>query len=159
LDNKKPSGAEYRKRRREAKKAIERERAEGIDDGAGEFGRLGSPPLDNPETALAWVRRYQLTAMYIAATHPLTDALRERLKYVREFGATIGMTAQRSELEELAERLETSLAGAAQAVNAVAKPTAAPRPHTSRGTRSGPRPMVAAPRDSEPEDDRPLRPV
>lgn len=117
---------------------------EPVDDGLSEFDKLGPPPLDNPETALAWVRRYQLTALHVAATKPLSDALEKRLRYVREFGATIGMTQNRADLEELAEKLETSLATARQTVTTLQRPvTGGDRPPTSRGGARGrgPRPV------------------
>jgi hypothetical protein len=151
---KKPSGHENRERNKAArilelqaelarlgaKPVAPKSEDEPEDDGGDEFSQLGPPPLDNPEIALGWVRRYQLTAMHVAATKPLSDALEKRLRYVREFGATIGMTAQRSEIEELAERLESSLEGAKQAATIKAVPVA-PRPPTSRGGPRGPRPV------------------
>lgn len=140
VDEKKPSGAEFRKRRREAKHRIEEERVAGMDDGSDEFAALGPPPIDDPDMALAWVRRYQLTAMYVSATRPLTDSLRERLKLVREFGATIGMTQNRVGLEEIAERLESNLSAAVQNTNAAAQPVPpTARPSTARGAPRGPK--------------------
>ena len=154
------SGAQKRKRKLEAERQAAAKKAAALgvpivrpsayapQDGSDEFDQLGPPPLDNPEVALTWVRRYQLTALHVAATKPLTDSLRERLRFVKDFGATIGMTQNRSDLEELAERLEGSLAAIAPTGPVQMRPASAnARPETSRGgSRSrGPRPVPGSP--------------
>lgn len=141
MTTKKPSGAAYRKMRK--KRAAERSEGAGeADDGAGVFAALGPPPLDDPETAMSWVRRYQLTALHVAATKPMTDALRERIKNIKEICATVGMTQSRSDLEEIASRCETLLEGARPrgAVN-MQPTTGLTRPPTARGGKRGPKPL------------------
>ena len=114
--------------------------AEESEDGAAEFAALGPPPLDDPETALAWVRRYQLTAMHLAASRPHGDALLSRLKLIDKFATGIGMTQNRVGLEELADRLEDSLSRARPAGAVTVQPTSErPRPPGSRGQTRGPR--------------------
>lgn len=113
-------------------------------DGADEFAALGPPPLEDPDTALAWVRRNQLVAMHLAASRPLSPEILERLKLVDKFAASIGMTQNRVELEELAERLEESLDRARPAGAVKVRPVAGhARPPGSRGTTAarGPRPV------------------
>lgn len=144
------SGAQGRKKRaardREIVKQAAREHGIPIAepdsaDGSDEFTQLGPPPLDDPDTALLWVRKFQLVALHVAATKPLSDQLRERLRFVKDLGATLGMTQNRSELEQRVKGLESLLDSAAPtaAVNVQPVTPDATRPPTARGGRRAPR--------------------
>lgn len=158
------SGAQKRARSRELKLEHLRTLADEIDyivipkgttlpdsgDGAEEFSKLGPPPLDEPETALEWVRRAQLIATQVAITKPLTDALRERLKWAKDLSAVIGMTFSRSSQEAKVKELETQLRtvrrqyGTAKIISG----TNVKKSPNARGTR---RPRVVPPTPEEPK--------
>lgn len=154
-DEKKPSGHQNRERNKAARilelqaelarlghKQLPPSESLAVSDCADLFAEIGPPPLDSPENALSWVRRYQLTAMHVAATQPLDEMLETRLKYIKDFGATVGMTQNRTSLEESAERLE-GLLDAARPTGAknTGATESAPRAPTGRGGPKGPRPV------------------
>ena len=161
---KRPSGQDFARRR----KAQEVERhlaalkklgyevpspaevAPDLDDSAGDFAGLPDPAEADPSTAMTITRQYQARALQIAATKPLTPTRLKRLGLVKDFGATIGMTQQRSDLEEIAERCEALLTGARPrgAVRIEPVPPGEELPPGSRGAKRKPR-AVPPPDDAK----------
>ena len=132
--------------------------AEGAtDDGSAEFAALGAPPLDDPDTALTWVRKNQLVALHLATTRPLSKELLERIRWVKELGFTTGSTHSKSATEERLKKVEAELAGVKAARGAVMMERAGqiPRPETARGRGRGrgPRPVPGPGSRSTPGED------
>lgn len=82
------------------RKRRKRHPAATADDGADEFADLPDPASEDPATLMSVVRMYQARALRVAATKPLTEGLVERLKFIERFGASIGVTQVRADLEE-----------------------------------------------------------
>ena len=112
-----------------------------LDPSAEVFAKLGEPPLDEPELGMAWARRAQMTAVWAMMSLELTDELRERVRWVKDFCATMGMTQNRAELEQIADRLEGSLANARGTAAIDMRPVEGSRPPTSRGGGRGRGPL------------------
>lgn len=104
---KKLSGAARRKLAKERAAAIANERiAAGDDPVTVAFAALGEPDLDDPTTVMEWSRRVQATALLLALTQPMTETLRERLKWAKELSFVIGATHARSLVERRLKKIE-----------------------------------------------------
>jgi hypothetical protein len=155
---KRPSGAEFRKRKQERERAQVADKARDLgldvrepgatpapdaDTGADAFDVLGDPDLDNPDLALDYVRRAQLIAFgQIIRSRDI--AAKDRWRLIREHAAVLGMTHPRAALESRLKRLESNgpkKRGAAAVKHEA--PDAVVRPETARGRRGrrGPRPL------------------
>lgn len=78
--------------------------------GAAAFAALGPPPLDDPDTALVWVRKFQLVGLHLAATDP-SLTLKERLSRVQELSKACGLTNNHARLEERFKKLQDDEGG------------------------------------------------
>jgi|SRR5215831_15930199 len=140
---KQPSGAQNRKRARERANAAAKP---GQRDWSKEFADLGEPDLEDPSSALVYARRVNLLCIRMVATSPfLTLADQARLRMLKDFIATLGMTHSRSTIEGRVKSVEAKLAGARKRTGAIKlePANAIARPETARGRRGarGPRPL------------------
>ena len=130
----------------------ERARAVGVPlagewTGVDEFVAVGPPPLDNPETGLAWCRKILMVATHLGTTAP-EFTLKERIRNARELTAVVGMTHPRARIEsDLAKikgnakrRRDVGL----EAVNdgGLARPATARGDRGNRGAGALPRPPL-----------------
>lgn len=124
------------------------------DDGVAAFAALGPPPLDDPNTALRWIRQVQLVAVNLALSAPMTDALRERLKFAKDLCATVGMTHSRAAMEHEIKALRDLLGHIRTPGGAVKleRMENIQKPSTARGMRRN------KPRPVPPADDTPPAP-
>jgi hypothetical protein len=126
------------------------------DNGAAAFAQIGPAPLDDPATALSWVRKIQLRALELAVADPELP-LAAKLRTVKDLAFTAGASHNRSELEHRLGELELELGLVKQRQPAVEMtPTAGlKRPPTARGGDRArrPRPVETPPpaplRDSD----------
>lgn len=99
---KKPSGAHFKKLRREREEQERREeqgrKAEAL-GGAAPYAALGEPPLgpDRALGAIEYAQQHALVAIHEVATDPALPA-RERWKLIAELCRSIGMTHSRAVL-------------------------------------------------------------
>lgn len=144
---KRPSGAAKRKAAREKKDA----ELDGEVGGSEDFEVLGDPDLTDPSTALEYVRRAQLIA-FGQICRSKTIPTRERWRLIKEYGAVLGMTHNRAELEARTKKLE-GLLKAKQAAGAVRFERGVKKPPTARGGAPAPlKPVDDGPPDID--DDR-----
>ncbi len=146
VENGKPSGAARRKEKR-----LKSDAELDSETGGGEaFDVLGEPDLDDPATALEYVRRAQLIAFsQICKSRTLPQ--RERWRLIKELSAVVGMTSNRSALESRTAKLEKMLKAKQQAGAVRDERGPVAKPATARGQRRPPKIVPADAPDEEPK--------
>lgn len=129
----KPSGAEYRKRRKERELA---ERSHGGTE-AGErqtlLQQIGDLPLGDPDTAMPWFRRAQIVLLGELLKDP-EMSVRELFTAVKQMSEAAGKTGSSAALEARLAAVEAALAGTrAKGAVEVKGTNGLPRPPTARG--------------------------
>jgi hypothetical protein len=144
---KKPSGAEYRKRRKKAERATRRK--SNSETGAHEtlLETIGPLPLDDPGTAMTWFRRAQIVLLGELLKDPEVS-VRERFAAVKQMSEAAGKTANAGALEGRLASIEAAIAGSRGKGAVEVKAThGLPRPPTARGGSRArrPRPLEEPP--------------
>lgn len=148
---KKPSGAQYRKLRKEREKAERVEAEQQTGDRAALIEQIGDIPLDDPETAMVWYRRAQMVLL----GELLKDAsvpVRELFSAVKQMSEAAGKTSNAAALEGRLLAVESALAGTRAKGAVEVKPTnGLQRPPTARGGSRArrPRPVEGSPPRSD----------
>lgn len=119
------------------------------------FAALGPPPLDNPDTLLAWARKILSIATWLVASDQLDPS---RARVIKDLAFGLGATHSRAQLEHAVEKIEKSIAlrqGAGNTIVRLEKGSKIKRPPTARGQQlPGPRALSdsdALPPEPDPE--------
>jgi hypothetical protein len=135
--DKKPSGAEFKKRRR---KAGEQARIEESARRAGDtvdaaphlasYRALGEPPTDDPTMGLVYAQNCMLVALREVVTDPILES-EKRWKLISQLGGQIGVTHAKAlvqhKLDKVTKKLDAKkdVSGGPRKLDALAKPATA----------------------------------
>jgi hypothetical protein len=135
---KKPSGQQFRKQRREreeAERVEEAVRRDGGESHLDQYEDLGPPPTDDPTKALIYAQNCMLIALREVITDKQLTA-RDRWKFIAQFGGQIGVTHAKALMQHKMDKVTKRLSNAEEVSGGPQSLRGVTKPPTARGGRS-----------------------